>query len=96
MHYRTIAEVKLANHASGYHWFEPGTMRFFRSRIAPGVIGGRYFISSEQFDDGSPRLYTVREARPDGSIEDASEFQEFTTLAAARRHAHALTRESPL
>lgn len=90
MTYFSIEAIKQANRARGHHFFERGTMRFFRSRIAPGIIGGCYFITSEQFDATSARLYTVRRANEDGSIDTVSEFQEFGTLAAARKAARLL------
>ena len=84
MQFETIDQIKQANDAIGHHWFEPDAMRFFRSRLGQTVYGGRFFISSEQFDYRSPRLYTVRRANDDGSIGTASEFQQFETSAQAR------------
>lgn len=89
--YRTITEIKQANRAAGDHWFDAATLRFFLSRVAPSVIAGRLFISSEQFKDSTgeraERRYTVRIATDHGAIEDASEFQQFATLDEARRWA---------
>lgn len=90
MSYLTIHEIKEANRATGRHFFEPSTMRFFNSRILRGVIGGRYFVTSEKFDEGYPRLYTVRVAHDNGHIDDASEFQQFDTPAKARAFARKL------
>ncbi|MEN6425990.1 MAG: hypothetical protein ABFE13_11540 [Phycisphaerales bacterium] len=60
----SIDDIKSRNRARGHHFFEPGTMRFFRSRVLDGVEGGRFFITSERFvasDGSSPgRRYTVR------------------------------------
>lgn len=83
-------EVRRANKDRGHHWFEPSTLRFFRSRVGDTLYGGRYFVSSEQFDDGYPRLYTVREAMSDGSIETVGEFQEYETRDQAIRAIKAL------
>jgi hypothetical protein len=58
-------------------------MRFFGSRISEATFDGRYFISSEKNFDGSARFYTIREAMPDGSVGNGSEFQEFATRAQA-------------
>lgn len=91
MTYHTIAEIKRANHDTGQHFFESSTMRFFGSRIAPGVIGGRFFITSEQRERDCPRLYTVRVAHDDSSIDTVGEFQGYPTLRAARKAAYALT-----
>lgn len=84
VHYSSVSEIKLANRRAGQHFFDADTMRFFRSRVGDKVYGGRYFITSEQFDDEAPRLYTIREAMPNGHIEDASEFQAYRTRAQAQ------------
>ena len=88
--------------AAGYHFFDPSTMRGFRSRICPEVFEGKdgfYFVTSEQFEDSAgrraDRLYTVRLIRPDGSIRDLGEFQQHKTkraaLAAIRAHLAGVT-----
>lgn len=88
-HYRDMAHVRAANAASGRHWFEPATLRFFESRPGRTLYGGRYFISSEQFVPSSgpsaARRYTVREVTPDASIGTAGEFQAHDTHGAARQ-----------
>ena len=89
--FRTITEMKVANADAGRYFFTRDTMRFFRSRIVPGVIAGRIFITSEQFDDSSPRLYTVRVMGDDGDTADVSTFQQFATLDEARKYARSLT-----
>jgi hypothetical protein len=90
MTFFTIQQIKDANKAAGHFFFSPSTMTFFRSRVLRGVIGGHYFITSEQFDASSPRLYTVRRANDDGTIEDASEFQAFDTPNKARTYARSI------
>jgi hypothetical protein len=82
--YFTVTEIRHANAAIDGHYFDRGTMRFFRSRVAPGVYAGRLFVTSEQFDESSPRLYSIRMARADGSIDSVGEFQQFNSLRAAR------------
>lgn len=82
--FHTIDMMKRANESGGFHFFDRDTMRFFRSRVAPGVTHGRVFITSEQFDYSSPRLYTVRALKDDGSTTDLTGFQAFATLAQAR------------
>ena len=84
--FHTIEMMKRANQSGGYPFFEPEAMRFFRSRIAPGVTHGRVFITSEQFDYQSPRLYTVRAMKDDGSTTELCEFQQFETLKRARAY----------
>lgn len=86
--YRDIDDVKRANHDAGGHWFERDTMRFFDSRVSGRLFHNRYFISSERFrgfraPDGD-RAYTIREALPNGDIEEVGAFQQFDTAREAR------------
>ena len=85
---RNISEVKQANQRAGYYFFERATMRFFKSRVARSCYatkdGGAYFVTSEQFDHTTPRLYTVRYAKPDGDIDTVGEFQAYRTVNEAR------------
>jgi len=90
--FHTITSIKLANRARGHHFFDADTMRFFRSRIGQTVHGGRYFVTSEQFDARSPRLYTIRRAAADGSISDVGGFQGYTSSASAVRAIQKLIR----
>lgn len=85
-----MEEVKTANAVAGRHWFEPSTMRFFRGRVGRTLYGGQYFVSSEQFDEHSPRLYTVRVARENGAIGTIGEFQGYPTRGAAIAAIHVL------
>ena len=82
----TLADLRRANREGGGCWFEPSTMRFFRSRILPTVYqgpGGVFFVSSEQFDDASPRNYTVRQFEPtSGAICTFGPFNELGRGAA--------------
>lgn len=88
--YATIAEIRAADAKAGHYFFGPDATRFFRTRIAPGVINGRYFITSEKFRDDAPRLYTIRRANDDGTIDTVGEFQQYKTLRAARAAARQL------
>ena len=79
-----IQEVKDANARRGHHFFEPGTMRFFRSRCPLTAYfgpGGTYFVTSEQFVDSrgvrAPRRYTVRQQMPDGSVDTVGPFNKY-------------------
>lgn len=83
--YENIRQIEYANTSAGQYFFSPSTMRFFRSKVASRtVINGRYFITSEQFDDDSPRLYTIRRANDDGTISTIGEFQQYETVTAAK------------
>lgn len=63
----SMSEIERLAGQMGSHYFEPDTMRFFRSRVDwhvwPGADGW-YFVTSEQHKgfDGTmrPRLYSVR------------------------------------
>jgi NADPH-dependent ferric siderophore reductase len=88
----TIEQIKAANHRAGRFFFEPATMRFFRSRVGSTVYegpGGVYFVTSEQFVPSSgrphPRLYTVRQFDPaTGDVDSVGEFNELTKGRAHR------------
>lgn len=92
--FQTICEIKYLNRRNGGHWFDAESMRFFKSRIASEVIGGKYFISSEQFipyeGNAEPRKYTIRIANEKGEISEIGEFQKYLTLRAARKAADKL------
>jgi len=81
MTYFTIEQVKEANKALGHHWFEPATLRFFKSRVDGPVIGNM-FVSSERFNMET-RLYTIRRVNEDGSIDTVGKFQEYKSKEAA-------------
>ena len=92
--YTSLTQIKQANKAAGFHFFDDRTMRFFGSRASRTIYNGCLFVTSEQnLRDGQPRLYTIRRAMPDGSIETVGEFQQYTTReqahAAAKALAHA-------
>lgn len=82
--YKTIAEIKAANKASGGYWFSPDTIRFFNSKIESDVMYGHFFITSERFDHNSPRLYSVRYCDKDGDIMTVGKVQGHKTKAAAK------------
>lgn len=63
----TLGQIISANRKGGSHWFNPGTLRFFNSRVSEMVYPtfstehGTYFVSSEKGPDGI-RRYSVRHA----------------------------------
>ncbi len=81
--YRAIADVRAANKAVGGHWFDRSSMRFFNSVIESGLIGGRFFVTSERMDLDRPKLYSVREAKPTGEIDTVGEFQGYRDRTSA-------------
>ena len=79
--YKSIDEIKKAHEAQGGHFFDPGWMRIYRSRIGRKVYRGQYFITSEQFismNEVEPRRYTVKKC-VNGEITTVGEFQQFAT-----------------
>ncbi len=69
-------------------FFSPSSMRFWGSRVIDSTArpfqDGLLFITSEHNFDRSARLYTIRFANLD-TIEEIGEFQEWDTLANAKR-----------
>ena len=95
----TIADLKRDVIAG--HFFDKGTMSFFKSRVESGIYrtGPRtgYFVTSEQFED-EPREYTVRAYKPEdgvtaGGISTVDEFYGMATRSAARDAACELARK---
>lgn len=86
-------------HGTG-HWFDPETLRFFRGRLpqtafttADGLLS--YFVSSEQFDRKSKRLYTVREYDwRTREINTIGDFQQYNNPTTAVRAAKRLAQNS--
>lgn len=76
--YSTMDDVIAANAAIGNHWFEPSSMRFFKTKIESRLIAGHRFVTSEKGPDGV-RRYSVRDAKPDGTIDTIGEFQAHAT-----------------
>jgi hypothetical protein len=58
--FTSIPAVKAAFSAAGSFWFTPKAMKFFNSKIESSLIGGRYFITSERYESGEPKLFNVR------------------------------------
>lgn len=83
-----------------HHWFEPSTMRFFRSRIPQTAYANNtkelaYFVTSEQFvpseGPAHSRKFTVR--RYDfrtREIDTVGKFQQYDDRFTATREAKAL------
>ena len=97
VNFRSIDAIRKAVTASGSHYFEPDTMRFFRSRLSSTVYGGRFFVTSEQ-DPSGYRAYSVREVHrlTDGTLSVRSapgtEFMQFPTRHAAIARAREIAR----
>lgn len=91
----TIEQIKARNHAAGFHFFEPATLRFFKGRVSSHTAEGRdgrtYFVTSEQ-GPNMPRRYTVRVAHKSGSVDTVGEFNVCASLESAKRSADRVAR----
>ena len=87
--YYSISDIRREHNGK---WFDPSSMRFFRSRVGENVyqgLGGVYFVSSEQFVNLSAghvaaRKYTVRQYRPDA--DQIKTVGEFNVLSKSQAH----------
>jgi len=83
-----LIDIREVERAHPGHWFDVDTMKFFSSRVAQTATvkdGKAYFVSSEQYDRRSPRLYSVRVCdMATGEIDTVGEFQEYETSSQAR------------
>lgn len=78
----TISEIKAANAARGFHFFERGTLKFFGSRVSSQTFGD-VFITSEVDFHGRNRRYTVRRLNDRGAVDTIGEFRQYATLSDA-------------
>lgn len=84
---KTIKQAVKKHKEYGGHFFDPEAMQFFRSRIESELVAGHFFITSEQYGDDSPRLYTIRKIASDGQIlSDVGRFQEFESIESAMNY----------
>ena len=63
----TVADIRAANAEAGFHFFDRKTLRFFSTKvesIAYTGAGGTYFVTSEQMDPSTARMFTVRYFNP--------------------------------
>jgi hypothetical protein len=88
--YSNISEIIEAHKAIDNHFIDKGAMKFFNSKVYPEIFHGNIFITSEKQDDEHPRLFTVRCALTNGSIETLSKFQAFNSKQQAICWAKAL------
>lgn len=82
-----IEELKRLNKKAGQFWFDADTTRFFKSRYSQTAekVGNKaYFITSEQFDLTSPRLYSIRVFDyATSGVNTIGEFQDYKTHSQA-------------
>lgn len=94
MNLRTIEDIKKAAAQSAHsaHWFTPGALAFFSSRVDPSVWplpddSGALFVTSESAGEGHPRKYTVRMCDASGEISNVGDFMGHATIREAKNHA---------
>ena len=89
--FSTVSQIKRLNESSGRHFFSPSAMRFFNCRVHDNVYGGCVFVTSEKNDTPycapQPRVYTVRVAMADGSIQTYGSLGDYATRADAHSDA---------
>lgn len=92
----TLNEFMQGNKSAGLHYFDRDTMWFFRSRIVRNSwASDGYFITSEQFDDNTPRKYSIRKGDLSSfSVASVGEFQAYATLRDARKALNAIRQEA--
>lgn len=59
----TMSDVRTWNKRAGHHFFDPKTMKFFKSRVVSSLLKGNYFITSEKYPH-NPTHYTLRQYNP--------------------------------
>lgn len=89
--FNSVYEIKRTNEDNGRYFFSPATMRSFKSRVHDAVYSGCVFVTSEKNDmpycAPQPRVYTVRIALADGSIETFGSLGDYSSRAQAHREA---------
>jgi len=87
----SISLIKATNARNGFYFFSKGAMRSFNTRVHDVVYGNCVFVTSERNDipycAPQPRVYTVRIAMADGSIETYGDMGAYSTRAEAHREA---------
>jgi hypothetical protein len=82
----TINKIQAEMQSAGSHWWDKGSMRFFKCRVGEQVYqgeGGIYFVTSEK-SDHSPRAYSVRQYSPE--TKRVSTIGDFNSLTRAKAH----------
>jgi len=80
----TMKEVMEANERIGHNFFRGDTMEFWGSELHSEVFAGEYFVTCEDNFNRTARLYTIRKANADGSIDTVGDFQAYETLEQAK------------
>ena len=89
--FNIIEQIIRANENSGRYFFSKGAMRSFNCRVHRNVYSGCVFVTSERnnvpYSRPQPRVYTVRIAMEDGSIETYGSLGDYATRSQAHTQA---------
>lgn len=95
--FHSISQIIANNGRNGYYFFSKGAMRSFNTRVHDVVYGNCVFVTSEKNDmpymPPQPRVYTVRVAMDNGSIETYGSMGDYATRAQAHAAARELAKE---
>lgn len=87
----SISQIIANNGRNGYYFFSKGAMRSFNTRVHDVVYGNCVFVTSERNDipycRPQPRVYSIRIAMADGSIETYGSLGDYANRAQAHREA---------
>lgn len=76
-----------ANHQPEGHWFDRGSMDFFKTKLPLNAYelrtGGIYFVTRETNPSGEKR-FSVRRQKVNGDIDTVGELHAYKTAALAR------------
>ncbi|KKN16588.1 hypothetical protein LCGC14_0974280 [marine sediment metagenome] len=92
----TINKIQDEMTAAGSHWWDRGTLQYFRCRVSEKVYQGEagvYFVTSEKYSDDATRLYSVRQYKPD--TKDVDTIGEFNSMSRAQAHREAARLAGP-
>lgn len=84
--FNTVREMKKFSQKTDHHFFDDDAMRFFNSTIYTPIYHGKgeenwnYFVTSEYYEEGWPKLYSVRRMLEDGDTETVGEFQQYESF----------------
>ncbi len=82
----TINKIQNEMTAAGSHWWDRGTMRWFKCRVSEQVYEGEngiYFVTSEK-GPSEKRLYSVRKYDP--ATKDVDTVGDFNSMSRAQAH----------
>lgn len=84
--FNNIAEIKAANEAKGHSWFSQETTDYHGAKVETDVIGGFYFVESNDLNLGEPesgRAFRAVGASPEGAVQYLKGGDKFATLEEA-------------